>query len=89
MALFARMGMRAEKSSKQVDISRGAKVICGRWVDISKDDIARPDYRAWLVGKEFHTGIVPTQYAATPPLEALDMLLAHVLIGRLRSCYPT
>ena len=55
----------------------GGKTISGRWVDINKGDVVRPDYRARLVGKEFNSGADPTVYAATPPLEALKFVLAH------------
>ena len=52
-------------------------MIQGRWVDSSNGDSAHPDYRARFVGKEFNTGVDPTLFAATPPLEALKLLLSH------------
>ena len=49
------------------------------WVDTNNGDAAKPDYRARLVGREFNTGVDPTPYTATLPLEALKFLLAHAL----------
>ena len=53
------------------------KLIQGRWIDINKGDKDRPDYRSRYVGKEFNTGVDPDLYAATPPLEALKLILGH------------
>ena len=72
------MGAWAEKLRRRVVSDRAGKVVSGRWVDTNKGVAARPDYRARFVGKEFNTGVGPTLYAATPPLEALKLLLAHV-----------
>ena len=46
-------------------------------MDTNKGDAAKPDYRARFVGKKFNTGVDATLYAATPPLEALKLLLGH------------
>ena len=77
MEFFSKMGVWAEKLPKRVVKSRGGKIIPGRWVDANKGDAARPVFRARSVGKEFNTGVDPTLYAATPPLEAITLLLAH------------
>ena len=77
MEFFSKMGVWAEKLPKRVVESRGGKIISGRWVDTNKGDAARPDYRARFVGKGFNTGVDPTLYTATPPFEALKLLLAH------------
>ena len=77
MQLFENMGVWAKRLPKSVAESRGGKIIQGRWVDTNKGDIARPDYRARFVGKEFNTGVDATLYAATPPLEALKLLIGH------------
>ena len=52
-------------------------MIKGRLVDTNKGDIACPDDRARFVAKESNVGSDPTLYAATPPLEALKLLIAH------------
>ena len=77
MEFFSKMGVWTEKLPKRAVKSRGGNHISGRWVDTNKGGAARPDYRARFVGKEFNTGVDPTLYAATPPLEALKLLLAH------------
>ena len=77
MDVFERMGVWAERLSKHVAKSRGGKIIKGTWVDNNKGESARPDYRARFVGKESNTGVDPTLLAATPPLEALKLLMAH------------
>ena len=77
MELFERMGVWAERLPKATVLARGGKIIKGRWVDVNKGDTARPDYRSRFVGKEYNTGVDPTLYAATPPLEALKLLLGY------------
>ena len=66
---------------------RGGKVIRGRWVDTNKGDSTAPDYRARFVGKEFNTGIDPTLYAATPPLEALKLIMSQASGHRSNGIY--
>ena len=77
MEFFERMGAWSERLPKHEVIAKGGKVIKGRWVDVNKGDTARPDYRLRFVGKEYNVGVDPTLYAATPPLEALKLLLGH------------
>lgn len=55
---------------------RGMKVINTRWVDINKGDTANPNYRSRFVAKEFNTGPGDGLFAATPPLEAVRLLLS-------------
>ena len=47
-----------------------------RWIDINKGDITNPVYRSRLVGKEFNEEKVLRIFSATPPLEALKILLS-------------
>ena len=82
MQFFERMGVWAERLPRSVAKARGGKIISGRWVDTNKGDISKPDYRARFVGKEFNAGVDPIQYAATPPLEGLELLLAHAPSSR-------
>ena len=75
--------------------ARGGKIIRGRWVDTNKGDSAVPDYRARFVGMEFNTGVDPTLFAATPPLEALKILMAyassdrhvHIMLSDVKRAY--
>ena len=54
----------------------GGRTIGTRWIDINKGDEESPDYRSRLVGKEFNVGSDPALYAATPPLEALRLIVS-------------
>ena len=55
----------------------GCKVVGGRWVDVDKGDLHRPDYRSRFVAKEINTGYEEGLYASTPPLEALRWMLSE------------
>ena len=55
----------------------GGKIIGTRWVDTNKGDSESPNCRSRLVGREFNVGRDDTLYAATPPLEALRVVLSH------------
>ena len=46
-----------------------------RWVDTNKGDNENPDVRCRLVAQEINTGSNDDLYAATPPIEALKVLL--------------
>ena len=46
-------------------------------VDVNKGDSEDPNYRSRLVGREFNTGVNNALYAATPPLEALRMVVSY------------
>ena len=52
------------------------KIIPTRWLDINKGDGANPNYRSRFVAKEFNTGSQEGLFAATPPLEALRLVLS-------------
>ena len=55
----------------------GLKIIKARWIDINKGDLKRPLHRSQYVGKEYNDGTDATLFAATPPLEALGLLLSE------------
>ena len=52
------------------------KVISVRWVDINKGDEINPNYRSRLVAREINTKANPDMFAATPPTEALKLMIA-------------
>ena len=52
------------------------KVIAIKWIDHNKGDLAAPNYRARLVGREVAHDKRDDLYAATPPLESLKAILA-------------
>ena len=54
----------------------GWKVIDTRWIDVNKGDHQTPNYRSRLVAKEFNDGAQDGLFAATPPLEALRLLIS-------------
>ena len=56
----------------------GRKPLGGRWVDVNKGDARAPVVRCRYVAKDFANGKNDEFFAATPPLEALRFLLAHV-----------
>ena len=53
------------------------KVIGVRWVDVNKVDTADLEYRPRLVGRELSVGRDDALYAATPPLEAVGLIISH------------
>ena len=54
----------------------GGKLIEARWVDVNKGDSVNVDCRSRLVGREFNVGRDDALYAATPPLEALRIIVS-------------
>ena len=55
-----------------------------RWVDTNKGTEAEPNYRSRIVAKELkatHPGDPAELYAATPPLEAVKMIISHAASG--------
>ena len=57
-------------------VARGKKIINTRWIDHNKGDEKNPNMRSRLVGKEFADSVDPSLYAATPPVEAMRMILS-------------
>ena len=66
-----------EKTTREEARRRGWRIIKTRWIDINKGDDRNPNYRSRLVGKEFNDGEVVALFAATPPLEALRVLVSE------------
>ena len=65
-----------KKISRAEAKRQGWKIIKTRWIDINKGDSDNPDIRSRLVGKEFNNGEEDGLFAATPPLEALRLLVS-------------
>jgi hypothetical protein len=63
----------------------GKKPLQSKWVDVNKGDLKRPVVRSRFVAKEFADKRSDEFFAATPPLEALRMLLSHAATGRKTS----
>ena len=66
-----------DKVPRQQQKDTGGKLIGTRWVDTNKGDMSKTDYRSRLVAQEFATHKDDSLYAATPPLEALRMVISH------------
>jgi hypothetical protein len=65
------------KVSKAVCVERTGKApIKVMWVDHNKGTNDKPEIRSRLVAKEIKTSYKPELFAATPPLEALKLLLS-------------
>ena len=60
----------------------GKKPIGSKWVDVNKGDRAKPTIRSRLVAREIAFKKNDAFYAATPPLEALRMILSSVASNR-------
>ena len=54
----------------------GWKVIQTRWIDVNKGDVENPNHRSRFVGKEFNDGAADGLFAATPPLEAIRLIVS-------------
>ena len=54
----------------------GKSPIKTRWIDINKGDKIHPELRSRLASKDYNTGKRPDLFAATPPLEALKLLIS-------------
>ena len=52
-----------------------------RWVDISKQDGQKPQYRLRFVGKGIRKSPMPELHVATPPPECLWMAASDVMYG--------
>ena len=59
----------------------GKPPISVRWIDVSKGNVEKPNYRSRLVAREINNYKRDDRFAATPPLEALKLLLAMVASG--------
>ena len=59
----------------------GKSLISVRWIDINKCDTECPHYRSRLVAREMNTSKRYDLFAATPPLEALDVILSFIASG--------
>ena len=60
----------------------GKQPIATRWIDVNKQDAANPLYRSRLVGKGFNTYNDMSLYAATPPTDALRLILQIAATNR-------
>ena len=57
-------------------LKMGIKIDKIKWIDIDKGDVDHPVHRSRFVAKEFNNGDEEGLFAATPPLEALRVLVS-------------
>ena len=76
MGYFAKLGVYEYATHADQQMTLG-KIIGVRWVDVNKGIHDDPEYRSRLVGREFNVGKDDALYAATPPLEALRIIISH------------
>ena len=65
------------KKVRRSSVPEGAKVIQVRWIDINKGDETNVDIRSRLVAKDFNTEDRPDLFAATPPIEAMRIIISE------------
>ena len=76
MVEFRKHGVYVKAPVSQCVHETGKPPIAVRWVDVNKGDQEHPEYRSRLVAKELRTHKDLDLFAATPPLEALKVLLS-------------
>ena len=59
----------------------GKALITVRWIDINKGDNEKPNYRFRLIAREINTYKRGDFFAATPPLEALKIVISMAATG--------
>ena len=70
-----------DKIPRSMATAKGWNIIKTRWIDINKGDDDHPNYRSRMVGKEFNDREIEGLFAATPPLEALRLILSWAATG--------
>ena len=73
---FKNMGVYRKVPKAKCYQLTGRAPIGVRWVDVNKQDDENPLYRSRLVAKQFRTGSDPDLFAATPPLEAMKLIIS-------------
>ena len=63
-------------------LRRGLKIVGTKWIDINKGDSHSPVYRSRFVAKEYNTGPGEGLFAATPPLEAVRLLISDAATAK-------
>ena len=79
MKEFKKHGLYTKVSEEECWRATGKGPIGTRWVDINIGDEDRPEYRSRLVAKELKTDKREDLFAATPPIEALKLLISMAM----------
>ena len=75
MTFFKKMGVYDVVDESHMHAT-GGKLIDLKWIDTNKGDSKNPEIRSRLVGREFNVMKDDSLYAATPPLEAMRLVLS-------------
>ena len=59
----------------------GWRILKTGWIDVNKGDAVDTNYRSRLVAREIKTDVRPDLFAATPPLEAMKLVLSMLTSG--------
>ena len=59
----------------------GKAAITARWIDVNEGGVEQPNYRSRLVVREVNTSKRDDLFAATPPFEALNLILSMAAIA--------
>ena len=78
---YRKMGVYKKVPIAECLARTGHKPIGVRWVDIDKGDRTRPKYRSRLVAKQYRQQKDDDLYAATPPIEALRIVVSSATTG--------
>lgn len=81
MSFFKRTHVYEEVSRHTCRDMTGREPIKARWVDTNTQDEANPKYRIRLVAKDYKTRSEPELCTATPPIDALRLLLSLASSG--------
>ena len=73
-----KMNLYTKVPIKEAYQTTGKGPISVRWIDINKGDTQCPNYRSRLVAREINTNKRDDLFAATPPLEALKIILSLI-----------
>ena len=76
IAYVRKMGLYTKVPIKECLMKTAKQPISTRWVDINKGDTTNPNNRSRLVAREISTHKRIDLFAATPPLEALKVILS-------------
>ena len=82
MHFFKNMGAYTRVDKSEVELN-GGKLVDVRWLVINKGDMACPNHRSRLVGREFNNHRDDSLYAATPPLESHRVVISHAATNML------
>lgn len=78
---YRKMGVYKKVPITECLAKTGQRPIGVRWVDVDKGDRDRPNYRSRLVAKQYRGQKDDDLYAATPPIEALRIVVSAATTG--------